>query len=186
KVGTHELSSLLSQIKKDGARFEYHDRPAAILWFVINNRRNAIVGRDRKKLWFELIALADIYRNDLVRNAGLLEKDSDLVAIGRGPVVQVDHRYDSLVGLVEKSKRWPCNALEQGALRFRTGKDPNAEQDAEQQSRQIFGDAISRNLSFGLRRLDGSMEECLDLSEAVGDEGAQLPVVRCHFKRRVD
>jgi hypothetical protein len=30
------------------------------------------------------------------------------------------------------------------------------------------------------------MEGCLDLSKAVGDEGAQLMVVRCHFKRRVD
>jgi hypothetical protein len=57
----------------------------------------------------------------------------------------------------------------------------------DQQSPEYFGGAISMDLSFGSHRLDGSMEECLDLSNAVGDEGAQLPVVRrCHFKRRVD
>src|SRR5260370_35490319 len=92
----------------------------------------------------------------------------------------------SLVGLGEKSKRRPGDALEQGPLRLRAGKDPNAPQDGEQQAREIFGGAVARDRTFGLRRLDGAMEKGLDLSKTVGNEGTQLPVVRRHLKRRVD
>ena len=113
KVGGNELSGLLGQIKKDGARFEHRDRFTAVLWLAIDNRRNAIVGRDRKELWFELIAFTDVHRNDRVRKAGLFEKNRDLVAIGRGPVIQIDHWSRFLGGnSVEKGKRGPRDAFE--------------------------------------------------------------------------
>jgi hypothetical protein len=39
----------------------------------------------------ELIALADVHRNDFVRQAGLFEKNRDLVAVGRGPLIKINH-----------------------------------------------------------------------------------------------
>src|SRR5262249_49257715 len=55
-----------------------------------------IVRRDRQKLLFELLALADVHRENLVRQAGLFEEDRDLVAVGRRPVMQVDHGERSI------------------------------------------------------------------------------------------
>jgi hypothetical protein len=71
-------------------------------------------------------------------------------------------------------------------LGLRAGENSNAEQDTEQQAREILCDAIPRDGSLGLRRLDRSVEKRLNLGEAVGDEGAQLLVVRSHLEGRVD
>src|SRR5271156_3504800 len=68
----------------------------------------------------------------------------------------------------------------------RAGENPNAEQYAEQQAREILCNATARDSAFGLRRFDRSVEKRLDLAEAVGDDGAQLSVVRRHLKRGVD
>ena len=45
---------------------------------------------------------------------------------------------------------------------------------------------MPRDGSFGLRRSDRSVEKRLDLGEAFGDKGAQLPVVRRHLEGRVN
>ena len=58
----------------------------------IDDRGHAVVGRDREERVAELIALPDPARHDPVRQTGLLEQDRDLLAVRRGPVVQVDHR----------------------------------------------------------------------------------------------
>ena len=49
-----------------------------------------------------------------------------------------------------------------------------------------FATRFRRDGSLGLRRFDRSVKKRLDLGKAVGDEGAQLPVVRRHLKRRID
>jgi hypothetical protein len=59
---------------------------------MIDQRGNTVVRRDRQKLWLELIALADVDRENLVLQPGLFEEDRDLVAVRRGPVIKVDHR----------------------------------------------------------------------------------------------
>jgi hypothetical protein len=58
---------------------------------VIDHRRNPIVGRNRQKLRLELIALADDDRENLVLQVGLFEEDRYLVAVRRGPVMEIDH-----------------------------------------------------------------------------------------------
>jgi hypothetical protein len=68
---------------------------------VIDDRGNAVVGRDGEELGPELLALADVDGNDLVREPGLLKKDRDLVAVRRGPVVKIHH--DSLPVVVGNS-----------------------------------------------------------------------------------
>ena len=58
---------------------------------MIDHRRDAVVRCDRQKLRLELIALADVDRENPVRQPGLLEEHRYLVAVRRGPVMEVDH-----------------------------------------------------------------------------------------------
>jgi hypothetical protein len=58
---------------------------------VINNCRNSIIRGDREELELELIAVADVHRNNFVPEASLFEKNRDLVAVGRGPVIKINH-----------------------------------------------------------------------------------------------
>src|SRR5260370_41547326 len=76
---------------------------------------------------------------------------------------------------VEKGKSGPRDAFEQGAFGLRAGENPNAEQDAEQQTGKIFCDAVPRNGSFGLRRSGRSAEKTLRLGKAGRGGGAFLP-----------
>src|SRR5690606_23259044 len=43
------------------------------------------------ELRLELVALADVHRLDRVGQAGFLQEQGDLVAVGGGPVVELDH-----------------------------------------------------------------------------------------------
>ena len=92
EIGGQKLAGLLGEILQHRAGLEDRDRLAAALWLVIDHRRNAVVRRDREELRLELIALADIDRENLVLQPGLFQKDRDLVAVRRGPVIQIDHR----------------------------------------------------------------------------------------------
>jgi hypothetical protein len=69
----------------------FRDRLAAALRLVIDHRGNAVVGGDRQELRLELVALADIDRENLVFQPGLFKKHRDLVAVRRGPVIKVNH-----------------------------------------------------------------------------------------------
>ena len=101
-VGGQEFSGLLGEIQQHRAGFEDRDRFASAPRLVIDHRGNAVVRRDRQKLRLELIALADVDREDLVFQPGLFEKHRDLVAVRRGPVMKVDHgAFLSLFSVVE-------------------------------------------------------------------------------------
>jgi hypothetical protein len=58
---------------------------------VIDDGGNAIVGADLQELGRELISLADVHGKNGVGKLHLLEHDVDLVPVGRGPGVNVDH-----------------------------------------------------------------------------------------------
>src|SRR5216684_4050098 len=90
-VGGKEFSGLLRQIQQHRAGFEDRNRLAAALRLMIEHCGNAVVGRDRQKLRLELVALADVDRENLVLQPGLFQKHRDLVAVRRGPVMEVDH-----------------------------------------------------------------------------------------------
>ena len=68
-----------------------NDRLAATVRFVVDHRRHAIVGTDAQKVRLELIPAADVARHDAVGQGELFQKDGDFLAVGRWPVVQVDH-----------------------------------------------------------------------------------------------
>src|SRR6185437_5610420 len=68
------------------------DGLAAVGGRMVDDRGDAVVRRDREERRLELLALADVHRMDLVLEPGLLEEERDLVAVGRGPVMKVDHR----------------------------------------------------------------------------------------------
>ena len=59
---------------------------------VIDDRRHAVVGRDRQEVRLELFALGDVHRDHGVWEAALLEHDRDLPAVGRRPEIEIDRR----------------------------------------------------------------------------------------------
>jgi hypothetical protein len=61
----------------------------------IDDRGHPVVRADLQERGVELVALADIDRNDAVREPGLLQHDMDLVAVRRRPGVKLDHRFGS-------------------------------------------------------------------------------------------
>ena len=58
---------------------------------MIEDRRDAVVRRDRQKIRLELLAFADIDRNDVIFQSGFLEENRDFMAVRRGPIIDVDH-----------------------------------------------------------------------------------------------
>ncbi len=95
QITRHELAGLLREINQDGAGLEHADRRAAPRGIMVDDRGHAVVRRNPEELRPELLARADVHRDDPVRGAGLFEEDRDLVTVGRRPIVQVDHRHVS-------------------------------------------------------------------------------------------
>ena len=58
---------------------------------MVDDGGHAVIRRERQELGTELIAGADVDRLDRVIETSLLEKESDLVAVRRWPVIEVDH-----------------------------------------------------------------------------------------------
>jgi hypothetical protein len=46
----------------------------------------------RWKFWGELVTALDVARHDFVGQPAFLKQDRNLLAIGRRPVMQIDHR----------------------------------------------------------------------------------------------
>src|SRR5271170_1547020 len=86
----HEVSNLFREVDKDRTRFE--NRHWSIRPVMIDDCRHPVIGTDRQKLGFELIAAADIDRDHAVFETAFLEHDRDLPAVWRRPVIKVDHR----------------------------------------------------------------------------------------------
>src|SRR6185503_11006470 len=86
RLGRQELAGLLAEIEQNGASLEHRDRRAAARGLMIEDRRDAVVGRHLEKMRLELFSLPDIDRKNLVWRAGLFEKNRDLVAVWRGPI----------------------------------------------------------------------------------------------------
>src|SRR5208282_5076783 len=86
----HELTGLLRQVEKDRAGLKERKRLPA--WTVmVDYRGHPVVRADLEELGRELLALADIHRNDSVIEPGLLEKNRNLVSVRCRPIVQIDH-----------------------------------------------------------------------------------------------
>src|SRR6476660_6204974 len=58
---------------------------------MIDHYRHAVIGIHLEEFGLELVAHADVHRHDLVGHAELFEQDGHLLAVGRWPVVQIDH-----------------------------------------------------------------------------------------------
>ena len=63
---------------------------------VIDHGRHAVVRVHLQELRRELVAAADVARDDLVGDRRLFQQDRDLLPVGRWPVMQVDHVLCSL------------------------------------------------------------------------------------------
>lgn len=91
QVGGDEAATLVGQVQQDGAGLEQAQRRAAIDRGVVHDGRDAVVRCDLQEIGLELRALPDVHRHDPVRQLGLFQEHRDFVAVGGGPVVQVDH-----------------------------------------------------------------------------------------------
>ena len=58
---------------------------------MIDDGRDAIVGRDMDKIRMELFALGEMNRNDAIVECGFFQKQRDFIAIRGRPVVQIQH-----------------------------------------------------------------------------------------------
>ena len=58
----------------------------------VDDGGHPVIGGECQELGFELIAGADVDRLDRVIEASFFQKQCDLVAVRRGPVVELNHR----------------------------------------------------------------------------------------------
>jgi hypothetical protein len=91
RVGGQEAPALFGQVKEDGAGLEDGDRFAAPCRGGVDNGRDAVVGGNAQEVRLELFALADVDGQDAVGQATLFKEEGDLVAVGGGPVIEIDH-----------------------------------------------------------------------------------------------
>jgi hypothetical protein len=95
QVGRDEAADLVGEIEQHCTGFEQGDRFAAVGRCVIDQRGNLVVGRDRQELRLELLALAEVDRDDAVGEAAFLEEQLQLEAVRRGAEIEVDHACTS-------------------------------------------------------------------------------------------
>jgi len=84
RVGGQKLAGLLGKVHQDRVRVE-NEHPIVI------DRGDLAVGIDLQKFRLELVSLAGIDRHQFVGEAGLLQKQSDLVRVGRSVEVKLEH-----------------------------------------------------------------------------------------------
>ena len=97
QIAGEELAGLLGEIEQDGAGFEHRDRRAAARRD--HDRRCAgmrLFGDTSRNLRSNCSPFPMLIGNDFVFQPGLFEKDRDLVAVGSRPVIEIDHRANSL------------------------------------------------------------------------------------------
>jgi len=118
EIGGQELSGLLGEIQQDRPGLEDRDRLGPALRLVVEDGGDAVVRRDLQEFRIELIALADVDRKDPVRKIGLFEEHRYLVAVRRGPVMEVDHRHDPAAegDIVHRGERCDCSFTEKEAI----------------------------------------------------------------------
>jgi hypothetical protein len=74
--------------------------PPAGAWSTMAGiRLYPVVRRDLQEIRCELLTLADVDRNNSIRQPGFFKKHGDLVAVWRRPVVKVDHVILRIVGV---------------------------------------------------------------------------------------
>jgi hypothetical protein len=76
---------------QDRTGFEHRHRRAAARRIVIDDGGHAVVGADLEEVGLELLARPDVHRDQLVGQPAFLEHDGNLPAVGRRPVVKIDH-----------------------------------------------------------------------------------------------
>ena len=90
-LGRQKTAALLRQVVQDRTGFEDRDR-LAIRPLFIDDRGDLVVRADRQERRVELLALAEIDPMGAVGQADLLQHDVDLLTVGRGRRVEIDHR----------------------------------------------------------------------------------------------
>ncbi len=95
QVGGIQPTEFFTQVGQDRTGLEDRDRLATGP-LGIDDRWDAVVGRNRQELRLELVTPADVYEMRRVRDAQLLQRDGNLEAVRGVPVVELDrHSLDA-------------------------------------------------------------------------------------------
>ena len=86
-----EAAGFVGEVKQDGAGFKDGEGRSVVGGFVVDDGGDAVVGRDGEEVGPELLAFADVDGDDVVGESGFFQEDGDFVAVGGGPVVEVNH-----------------------------------------------------------------------------------------------
>ena len=122
QIGGQKAPRFFSQVLQNRATLKHRHWRAASSGSVVNDGRHAVVRADGQKRWRKLLSLANVDGHKVIRQAALFKHDGNLPAVGRGPVVQVNHRGFLMVLVV--------NAMLPKAVRFIRGLVSPAEGNA--------------------------------------------------------
>jgi hypothetical protein len=92
-----ELPHLFGDVHHDGPGLEDADRLAPAQWLMVHHGWHAVVRADLQKSLLELISAADVAGHKVVGQATFFQQDGHFLAVGGGPVVQIDHAVCLLV-----------------------------------------------------------------------------------------
>src|ERR1700730_2964649 len=92
QIRREKSPGFLGEIDEDRAGFENGQGRATVARIVVNDCRNAVIGRYRQKFRLELVPPAEIDRMDRVGGPRLFQEERDFMSIGGGSIIQVDHR----------------------------------------------------------------------------------------------
>src|SRR6267142_1059678 len=89
-IARQEPAGLRGEVEQHRARLGERER-FSVRAFLVDHRRDLVIGRDGEEFRLELITRSDIDGMNLILKTSFLQHDVDLVAIGRRPGIEVDH-----------------------------------------------------------------------------------------------
>src|SRR6266480_235076 len=163
QVARQEPAGLGGEVEEHRARLGERERFSARA-FLVDHRRDLVVGRDGEEFRLELVTRANIDGMNLVVEASFLQHDVDLVAIGRRPRIEVDH---GLPLFIVGNDYGACNLIVP-ALLAPVERDPHEAQIQRQRRNEVAEEAHRqapagrRAAGFGIDDLrpDGDLAGC--------------------------
>ena len=93
-----QLARFFGKIHQDGTRFEHACR-LSVKTVTVDDRRNPVIRAERQEFGLELIAFTNIDPVQLIGQAKLLQRDGNLVAIGRCGEIDFDHEISGVASM---------------------------------------------------------------------------------------
>src|SRR5438552_354655 len=194
QVARQELAGLGGEVEQHRARLGERERLPARA-FLVDHRRDLVIGRDGEEFRLELVTRSNIDGMNFIFETSFLQHDVNLVAIGRGPCIEVDH---GLPLFIVGNDYGACNLIVP-ALLAPVERDPHEAQIQRQRRNEVAEEAHRkapggrRAAGFGIHdpRPDGDLAGCGALvapeqqrPRRDDEAGRRVPVAR-HLERKI-